>query len=645
MSDAGKIVRTRAWLAPRWEPFATKLLVLAAVGVFVKLASYIDRPVVDDALISMAYGKSFFAGDGLRVTPYSEIAEGYSNPSWTFLLGLIQRLHINPIDAAKPLGMLLSAGALPLLMLWGPVSQRRKIQLEDAIAPVLTCTNATFVYWALGGLENGILVFLIAAFGVLIWLERTRRVAVVLGITGAVLALTRPEAPLYVAIVALPYLIGRLWPARLRQWPTREDRIALALIVIPVALYVLFRRVYFSAWFPTTYYAKHFWFVDFTPEFTRNFKITYVEGFFKTVLPLLVAGGVGTLLSITGRWRVAKSVFAAVGIVGTMVVFAWFANGDWMKESRFLGTVTPFLAYPVGAGVSGVRQLLGRPRFERARWARRAVLAVLAVAVLYGIQTSTKTHEERWKAVKDEGGDVPRFGKDLPQYGSDVRSALGKLRMTHPLLAAPDMGYVSLGLREFEIIDTAGLTDAMVAHHYGNLAAMRDFFGNEGYPTLLLMWGPSNNLWPMNDLLARYRNTSVGSSYKVYSKVTPDADDRCPDGDKASTLLDTTAVMVAKLHADLADGHAVRALARWRCYFAYKPNQELPSASERRDLALEAETAAKAALKAKTPEIALRDYSLCAVVGASSWYPSTSCRAHAETLRDRLFPRPPPPKK
>lgn len=633
--------RIRGWLASRWEALVAKTLVLVAVVVFVKLAAYIDRPVVDDALISMAYGKSLFAGGGLRVTPYSAISEGFSNPTWTLLLGLLEALHVNAIEPAKTIGMLLSAGALPLLMLWGPVSQKRAIQVEDALGPLLASTNGTFAYWALGGLENGILVFFIALFGVLVWLDRTRAVAVALGLSGAALALTRPEAPLYVAAIGIPSLIDLRWRARPRL--TRNDFVAVAALLIPIAIYALWRRVYFGDWLPNTYYAKHAWYVDFTRERLRGMVRSYLEGFYRTIMPLVFAGVAGAVLSLSGRWTIAKTVVAAALVTGTMSFFVLVAGGDWMMEYRFLGTAVPFIAYPVGAGVTSVRRQLRRPSFARRTYAVWVVRGVVAAALLFGLWSSTKKHAARWTKIKDQGGDTPRIGKDRPTYGQDVRGALTGIKMTHPYVAAPDMGYISLAFRSYEIVDLAGLTDVTIARHYGNIAATRDFIVNEGYPTLMLMWGPSNNLWPMTDVLARYKSSPTGSTYKIYAKVTTDTDDRCPEG-KPSALADTSADMQSKIRADLASGNAVGALARWRCYFAYRADAQLPSASERIAIAREAEAAAKVEKAAKRWEPALRRYSLCAVIGASSWSPSTSCRMEAERLRARLFPRPAPPK-
>ncbi|HVJ89477.1 MAG TPA: hypothetical protein VM580_06705, partial [Labilithrix sp.] len=65
-----------AWLRERWEVAVALAMLLAALLVFVKLTYFIDRPIVDDAVISIAFARSFVDGDGWRVTAHSQVVEG-----------------------------------------------------------------------------------------------------------------------------------------------------------------------------------------------------------------------------------------------------------------------------------------------------------------------------------------------------------------------------------------------------------------------------------------------------------------------------------------------------------------------------------------------------------------------------------------
>jgi hypothetical protein len=208
--------------------------------------------------------------------------------------------------------------------------------------------------------------------------------------------------------------------------------------------------------------------------------------------------------------------------------------------------------------------------------------------------------------------------------------------MTHALVAGPDLGDLSLGLRTAEIIDLAGLADVAIARHYGDVPALRDYLVHEGLPTVLLLWGPSNYLWTMDDVLAKYRN-GKDERYKIYAGATETTDDRCPSG-KASALAASADEMVARVTTELGVD-PVRALAEWRCYLTYRADADLPSPARRVAMARAGEALAEEASARGDRERALRAYSFCAVVGATSPRPSSRCRMEAERLRALLFPR------
>jgi len=75
----------------------------------------------------------------------------------------------------------------------------------------------------------------------------------------------------------------------------------------------------------------------------------------------------------------------------------------------------------------------------------------------------------------------------------------------------------------------------------------------------------------------------------------------------------------------------------------HRSDADLPAVAQRVELAEAAKTAAEAALNERKGEPALRAYSLCAVVVAASYRPSSSCRMQAERIRATLFPRSPKP--
>src|SRR5262245_21281805 len=93
-----------AW--PRAESTLAWALVVAVGLALAYHAGFLAVPIVDDAAISLAYGRTFFTGHGFRVTPFSQPVEGFSNPLWTVLLGFSQWLPVAPETFTHALGLL-----------------------------------------------------------------------------------------------------------------------------------------------------------------------------------------------------------------------------------------------------------------------------------------------------------------------------------------------------------------------------------------------------------------------------------------------------------------------------------------------------------------------------------------------------------
>ena len=92
---------TLASRAPRLARWAVPGAIgLAVLGTMVH-AALLRVPVVDDAAISIAYGQSFFAGAGLRLTPVSPPVEGFSNPLWVFMAMRMLRAKLYELEQER----------------------------------------------------------------------------------------------------------------------------------------------------------------------------------------------------------------------------------------------------------------------------------------------------------------------------------------------------------------------------------------------------------------------------------------------------------------------------------------------------------------------------------------------------------------
>lgn len=602
----------------RVESWVAAGLTVAAMLVLVYHCGFLAVPIVDDAAISIAYGHTFFAGEGFRATPFSQPVEAFSNPLWTLLLGLSLPLGMAPDAYAHGLGIIMGLLALPAFALWGPAAEDRPPRVEDALAPWVAALNPTYAYWISSGMETGLQVLLMGLAGVFFLRElRTGRSSHV-GWALALLCLTRPEGALYTVAA------GLLWVVHLaarRRWPGRQEAWIAGWLLALVGGWLLVRLLYFADVLPNTYYAKRFW--DFNAR-------GYLAGFFDTYARPCQLAVVGLLLGLLGgRAGVRRTVL--VGLFGACVVyFAWSSRGDWMREWRFLAPLAPLLGAAMAAGFSGVRRVGARMALRGWVLPSRGVVAVAGV-LLVGVLVP---------ALRENAARSPRLKADpeLPYSFiagkfHDVLKRTDALGQVRPLLAYPDLGGQAMVLRNAEIIDVAGLADYALAHHAENPAAQEDYLLSEGPPVLIDIHGPSRHLARFKRLLANFQ--FIGHATWLLKGLTANEDPRCPGG-KAATLALDAKTLAERFEEDIREARGEEALRRWRCVFAYQPRSALPNKGTRERLADLAEKRSKELEREGQQIPALRLYSLATLLDDGNAHR----RRKTEKLREKVFPRP-----
>jgi hypothetical protein len=247
--------------------------------------------------------------------------------------------------------------------------------------------------------------------------------------------------------------------------------------------------------------------------------------------------------------------------------------------------------------------------------------------------------------MRGTGYDVPiRIVKGGRMAELDAR--LAPFKMTHPLVLASDMGVIGIGMPEAELWDFAGLTDPAISRHFGKVKMFEDYMANEGPPSLVLAWGPGNFFSGTEYAHATYDD--IGNGQWFLKGLTPDQDPRCPDG-KATVLAQSVPALRQAMLDETRGNDPALALRRWRCAYTYRADKDLPTRAQRAEVARAAEQLGALARSEKKRRLALRHYSLCAVIGSKEVRLSVRCRKQAEQLRERiLYPtkRPPipPPK-
>ena len=262
--------RTLAW----WEALTpnqrriVNALSLCIVGFIAHyLVFTVSQPFyIEDAGISFAYARNLVEGHGLVTYPGGERVEGYSNPTWTFLVAFFMLFKISPWVSSKVLGAVFGAITLPLV--WA-ITRRARGGIDDLInlvPPFLLAASTQFVLWCGAGLENSVFCVLLAA-----GLYRTIREGVDGGrpwspLLWFLMAITRPEGAMYGVLGLFAFLAFRGHRAYAQGEGSSGSRILrgvvlptlawLLIFCVPLALYHWWRFSYFSWEYPATYYAK-----------------------------------------------------------------------------------------------------------------------------------------------------------------------------------------------------------------------------------------------------------------------------------------------------------------------------------------------------------------------------------------------------
>lgn len=583
------------------------LLTGVAVAAAAVHASWLHLPVVDDAAISLAYGRSLYSGAGLRLTPRSAAVEGFSSPLWVALTGLAFPLRAEPLSFARWLGIALGVVALALVPVAVAAAHGGPVDPVDAAGPLLVASVHSYAVWISSGMESGLYaLLLVASCWALVRGFRLGRGAAAGAILG-LLALTRPEAPL--SIAAATGALG-VWLFLSRRAPGRPERTLALTLALICGAYLVFRWVYFARLLPNTYLAKRSW----------NFgALQYLLGFVRShAAPLGVCLALG-LVGLTSR-ATRKAVALALLFLLCGAAFACWARGDWMGEWRFLNPLWPLLGILVVGGLRALQEHLAPSRWR----ALPAALAVLAVGVVLASEAGLH------RVARGSPGLAAEF---VRREATRLRMHLDTLGIVHARVGVPDVGGTGLELRRDRIVDLAGLADYAMAEHADNLRAIEDYLVGEGLPDVLDLHGPSRRLDGLWRVLDHYAWSDAG--LWELSGLGPGHDPRCPDGEVAPIADAEPDALVAELQGLIDRDAPDRAILLVRCAQAHR--REDVGTLQRALLAASAVRSADRLENAGQPERALRHLSLATILASEDAH----LRRRTELLRGRLFPSTP----
>lgn len=341
----------------------------------------------DDAFISFRYARNL-AEQGALVFNPGERVEGYTNFLWVVVLAACHALGVAPPRAAPVLTGLGALAGLVAAVLVASVLRRRlggssdpRLHALDLVPAALLVSLPEHMVWAHGGLETSWAAALVLG-SIAAWSSDRPRLAAGLA---AAAALLRPDALLPLAVFGLAWLgvvsapvLVRERRAALARLPRRRLVQAALVLVVPVLVHLLWRRSYYGAWLPNT------WFIKAHGALLRD---TYGQAYVLAwlhALPLAYTAPLALLL----RPRHLLLVLPLVAIVA----YGWSVGGDFMAYGRFYAAATGLYAALVGWLLADAARLLAR--IAPARMA--ATLPVL-LGLLVAAASGQRAHA-RWQA-------------------------------------------------------------------------------------------------------------------------------------------------------------------------------------------------------------------------------------------------------
>jgi len=333
------------------------------------------RWTCDDAYISLRYAEHFVQGHGLvfNLDPAEAPVEGYTNFAWTMLLATGYTIGItgDAIETwAAAWGVLFHAGTVLLLaaLAWRVTGGRAR-------APIAACGYAALHHGASlapAGLETAMFVLLTLALLRFALFLKCAREAWLAGFVGVLLAMTRPDGGLFVAIVGLFVLCD----ARRRgSWRLLLGYCApFAAVFVP---YLLWRHAYYGYWVPNTFYAKSA--NDPYPgqglRYVWEFGKCYWALLPALVVPFAYAIKKPDLLAGVSPFLGRRPFVAVLAFVLPYLAFVIWVGGDFMF-ARFLLPIVPVLLLALD---------LAANRWSRTAW-QPALAVALAIALLLRVQ-------------------------------------------------------------------------------------------------------------------------------------------------------------------------------------------------------------------------------------------------------------------
>ncbi|HXF50032.1 MAG TPA: hypothetical protein VNL73_11500 [Verrucomicrobiae bacterium] len=290
----------------------------------------------DDAFISFRYVQNLLNGHGLVFNVGARV-EGYTNFFWIILMALLSKIGLPLVETARVGGALAAFAVIGLSLHTAEKYYPKRGSVWILAVPLLLAANGSNAFWAAAGLETGLFALLAALAGIFYLASPGLSLLFV-----TLAALTRPEGAL------LAFLFGVAGIA-LRERSVKQTLGWWALLALALIPYAVFKWFYFGSLFPSPFFAK----TGFSVEYWKS----GLEYFF-IFLRRYALYGAALLLPVL-FWKILHpfSRFSFLVFAGyTLYIIS--VGGDVLYAGRFFVPALFFFYFPLADAVYRLSEFL-----------------------------------------------------------------------------------------------------------------------------------------------------------------------------------------------------------------------------------------------------------------------------------------------
>ncbi|CAN5611455.1 hypothetical protein BH10BAC5_BH10BAC5_01850 [soil metagenome] len=444
--------------------------------IFIKLCFDVQF-LQDDSFISFRFVKNFVQGYGLVFNP-GEHVEGYTCLLWVLLLSVFYAAKFSLENVSQYLSLAFGLASLvftfflsrSFIMNDNSAHNKSKVSSEDRgilkysdlLPMVLLIFTGAFNFWAISGMETTMFIaFVLMSVFYYIKIRKNEvtgkevpaKLYILLPFFLVLASLTRPEGMYFFGLIVLHKIIIAIKEHKKNAFKeifSKKNILIYAIYIVPVAIHMIIRLLYYGYPFPNTAYAK-----TGISSVYLSAGIDYFIGFYKAYMLY----GLIVLLPLFLFKR--KENFFEVSLYYLLIVFYTIyivtVGGDVLKQYRFFLPILPFIYilftkflvemyYKLKTGMFGGK-------------ANPAFLVITVIALIIGYYNFSSEKEKIAKDVETENGLVDKMKITAGWFKTKQQQAGRPLTV-----AATTIGAISY-YSDVIVIDMLGLTDATVAHN------------------------------------------------------------------------------------------------------------------------------------------------------------------------------------